>query len=474
MITVQNTPALAGMHSITESLRHVRPALATCLRGISGVDRDHVHASFFRFAVQVMDERTPGHVGHALCQSGAGEPLDVEIFVRDEIKARTQVGGQFAMEVESPVADAFVLSRNRFPCSSSTIATTRLPGQSALRSTQAFLSLPKVPRVVDGLAIAEYGKLLESEIDTRHPVDDPLLWGFSHVAGNADEPSASHITANLDILDFATHLPMNLESNPSELGHADVAGVSFARLDRDVPESKRIETVTGTKAWKARCIAGFDPAEECLKSALETTKCRTGHLDRDAIVSAGIIRISEFCQVAALVDVADGLTSHAPRVSPLLQGGVVEGAAQDAPFLEGPSLFGGRTHYELECADHPTFQLSSGSWSISDHLLRCNSGIREFQSHSRLSMRHKNKFRQCHLERDLEDGSVSHTTSYLPQKYAVVSRAVSLRDDDKNWSQGWVIVLAGKLVDQPPDWRSLVKGHRKMTGDNIPKRSANG
>lgn len=61
------------------------------------------------------------------------------------------------------------------------------------------------------------------------------------------------------------------------------------------------------------------------------------------------------------------------------------------------------------------------------------------------------------------------TTSYLPQKYAVVDAVVSLRGDDKTWSDDWVIKSAGKLEDEPPDWRSLIKGHRKMTGDSTPR-----
>ncbi len=83
MITIQHTPAGARMNAITEPFRYKLTALTTCLRSVPGVDCDEVHASFFRFACKSLQKQTPGYVRHALRQSGASKPLDIQIFVRD-------------------------------------------------------------------------------------------------------------------------------------------------------------------------------------------------------------------------------------------------------------------------------------------------------------------------------------------------------------------------------------------------------
>lgn len=83
----------------------------------------------------------------------------------------------------------------------------------------------------------------------------------------------------------------------------------------------------------------------------------------------------------------------------------------------------------------------------------------------------KTKYRQCHLVKKTEGGHVE-TTSYIPAKYAKVGWTLALKDPEtKEWSDGWLVDSAGELVDEPMDWRKLVRGHRKMTGDDTPKAS---
>lgn len=83
-------------------------------------------------------------------------------------------------------------------------------------------------------------------------------------------------------------------------------------------------------------------------------------------------------------------------------------------------------------------------------------------------MANKEKYSQCHLERRT-DHSVISTTSYIPQKFAKKGHVVDLRNDDKTWSRGWVVISVGDVTDSLPDWRQSIKGHRAMTGDNLPK-----
>lgn len=86
-----------------------------------------------------------------------------------------------------------------------------------------------------------------------------------------------------------------------------------------------------------------------------------------------------------------------------------------------------------------------------------------------MSRKNKDKrYRQCHMERKT-DTAVVHTTSYIPEKYAKVGHILELNTNDE-WVDGWVVKSIGELVEDPPDPRALIKGHRKMTGDSL-KRS---
>jgi hypothetical protein len=83
-------------------------------------------------------------------------------------------------------------------------------------------------------------------------------------------------------------------------------------------------------------------------------------------------------------------------------------------------------------------------------------------------MNAQTQYRQCRLGRPLPNGRME-TTSYLPALFARVGAQLRLKDEDGNWVSGWEVLQAGPLVDEPPDWRKLIKGHRKMTGDSMPR-----
>ena len=51
---------------------------------------------------------------------------------------------------------------------------------------------------------------------------------------------------------------------------------------------------------------------------------------------------------------------------------------------------------------------------------------------------------QCQLKR-----GTTHSTSWLPQKYANVGRFGKLRDDDGVWQDGWEVVVTG--IVRPTD-----------------------
>lgn len=59
--------------------------------------------------------------------------------------------------------------------------------------------------------------------------------------------------------------------------------------------------------------------------------------------------------------------------------------------------------------------------------------------------------------------------SYIPEKFAVVGKILQLKNDDDTWTDGWRVISAGALNEDPPDAHAAIKQHRKATGDSAPK-----
>lgn len=82
----------------------------------------------------------------------------------------------------------------------------------------------------------------------------------------------------------------------------------------------------------------------------------------------------------------------------------------------------------------------------------------------------KIRYRQCTLRKKLSDSSHAQQVSYIPEKFAVVGRTLKLQSpEDGEWSDGWVVVSAGEINEDPPDAHDAIKGHRKNTGDSMRK-----
>lgn len=51
-------------------------------------------------------------------------------------------------------------------------------------------------------------------------------------------------------------------------------------------------------------------------------------------------------------------------------------------------------------------------------------------------------FRQCGLQKALTNGIVRET-AWIPEAFATLNRVVKLRDEHKNWEDGWKVVQIG-------------------------------
>jgi hypothetical protein len=75
-------------------------------------------------------------------------------------------------------------------------------------------------------------------------------------------------------------------------------------------------------------------------------------------------------------------------------------------------------------------------------------------------------YRQCILRK----GNAT-TTSWLPEPFAVLGKVLRLRDDAGTWDNGWVVAAVHERREesQLPDAHMAIRGHRKRTGDALPR-----
>ena len=79
-------------------------------------------------------------------------------------------------------------------------------------------------------------------------------------------------------------------------------------------------------------------------------------------------------------------------------------------------------------------------------------------------------FKQCSMQKPTE-GGYKETVSWIPEKFAVLNKALKLKDFGE-WVNGWVVKTVGddKIPqNQLPDINKLIRGHKKRTGDSLPK-----
>lgn len=81
-------------------------------------------------------------------------------------------------------------------------------------------------------------------------------------------------------------------------------------------------------------------------------------------------------------------------------------------------------------------------------------------------------YRQCRLEKKTPTGKLCQV-SFIPAQFAVKDKVLKLREGGV-WENGWVVIGAGSELHEDvdlPDSHQIIKGHRKNTGDSLPKNT---
>lgn len=93
-------------------------------------------------------------------------------------------------------------------------------------------------------------------------------------------------------------------------------------------------------------------------------------------------------------------------------------------------------------------------------------------------MTNQQEYVQCKLCRYVFDITIEGTgyymvseVSYIPIEYAKVNQKLKIKNESDIWEEGWWVekVHSNSKTTELPDYRKLIRGHRKNTGDSLPK-----
>lgn len=352
MIPSHSQPAhRARVLSLRERLRLDVPATGTRAGRASGIHGDHVHASFFRFAVQDRQELSPADIVDGLREHAAREALHVQVFVRDQVEPLDQRLRGLPVEVQPLIANMLVGTGKSLASTPTGVRSALLCRERSLSTSECVVSSLVEPRVGDLLSACKRSEGCETKIDASHAVrtNGTLRRCLSNITGELDEPSLPRVLKKCHFSKRSDCESMMSKSKATELRYLDKTARSCLWTEDDVAatswKSERAVAVTRTKSWKARDLSRLATTEEGL--------VRTGESPEGILLDRNRYRkefhlLPKICQLPALLSEANGSALSPPSFTSLMQGRVVDLATLTQPALEFGALACAKPHRKLK------------------------------------------------------------------------------------------------------------------------------
>ena len=336
-ITVNNQPAVrTKVNTVSKSFRNIRQASApgANLRGVVGVDLDELPTSLFHFVGELGKERTPARIVDRTSEHTSGKRLDVQILDSDKAVAIGQLPAEFVLEVIALIADVSVSLLKKPDSFPSPDAAPPASGDLSLYTAKAGQSCLEITRVGHKLTVREGGEGIKSHIDTdsagrRHR--------SPHIDNGAETsvplPSFPLKRQRFNITgDRAVHLQLDY-ADPLNLEPAGVRKVAT------IPpgwEGVAAELVPGLEAGISASFPSLDTPKENLESLINPPQ----HvLAGGEVGESEVAGIPYLFELAGLVVVVKADPLHTPRLTPLLERSIIQGAGLRKLMLKGCRLF---------------------------------------------------------------------------------------------------------------------------------------
>ena len=206
------------MHAITEPLALLgrlwqRPTGATVLCRVGRWDRDHLHASVSRLAVEDTDTLAPADSMRGLCQTCARATLNVQGFMRDHAIVAYQLARDLVAQGTSLIGDVPILLGQSRDSLLAAIASLLLARRHTLRAPDRLGRLGRLAVVARRDSFASVGchqEHLQSQINAGGRQWRGRRVGSGRRAGEDDVPAIRLARAG-DRLDRALDGPMQFD-----------------------------------------------------------------------------------------------------------------------------------------------------------------------------------------------------------------------------------------------------------------------
>lgn len=302
------------------------PTLGAELRGIIGRHFDDYPGSFFRFPGEYLEEPEPSGVSHRpvewRCAIPGIHPLDTDsVIVFDKLV------GQLEVEVPPLVRNFLVCFGHQQPGLLPSVRAFNSPGEPLLSHGEHISGLLEKARILYLHAIRGSQEGLKSDIYAHRPTCRGE-WSQGHVlTGEANVPLAGRSPADGDCLDSTLDWAGKAQLESTYISDSEIPAVEFPA---GLLQCEAVVAIPALEPGEARfTIAILYSPEKSLIGFIQTFKHILEHLRAYfSIFWKGYFKSGKLFY---LVEGENGMAVMAVGSDTLLQGGIVELAAQRKP-----------------------------------------------------------------------------------------------------------------------------------------------
>jgi hypothetical protein len=318
--TRRQTASEASVPTILKGLGHARSA-ETRLTGSARVNLDELATGACSLVRDESQKLRPPCIVDRLGQHPAGQPLDVQIFHRNQAETVDDLARFLVNKIRSLIANLNIRPLKKSHCFASAVATLFAPCHFALAASQPGFGIPVVAGVLNLGAIRQNSETIQAD------VNPDLLrgcWQWLRIALDAEagEPAAG-FPLDGDCLDLSFERPVQFHIDMPRALYAQLsagkqpATVAVGRKGNAVVPARR------PKPGKTWLVSAFHSGKESLEGSIHPAQhilaAREVCQRQTAVGAHGFELIS-------LVVIVNRLAANLPGLNALLERGVVKRA----------------------------------------------------------------------------------------------------------------------------------------------------
>lgn len=207
-------------------------------------------------------EHRPSCIVDGLRQHPACQPFHVQIFDGDHTVFVHQLARFFVVKVPPLVRDVDMDSLEQEHSLAAAVAALLPARYLAGCTSQAGLSLPVVPRVLNLSAVRKHGEAIQSDVDSCRAITGRQQDGLQLDAEDREPPA--RLTLNRNRPNLAFERPMQFDLDVPRALHAQLAVREQSAAVAIGRERNAIVSTHGAVAWESRLLSALHSRKERL------------------------------------------------------------------------------------------------------------------------------------------------------------------------------------------------------------------